>query len=193
MEREKARVGEREEEREREKESAISRSDFTWLLLIYYYEALLLPKNRKVSQSEKFAGDRSALSLGIVSSYIPRCLAYNHASTATVCSNGSVTRCAIPTTLLQTGFRESTPAVSATNRPSTSSSRFTVQFIIYILLSFFDRKIYSFIHEKREWIKSRTMFQQRLTSLSLSFSLEAKISGTILFRSKFKKNIYIRA
>lgn len=49
MEREKARVGEREEEREREKESAISRSDFTWLLLIYYYEALLLPKNRKVS------------------------------------------------------------------------------------------------------------------------------------------------
>lgn len=39
---------ETERERGRETESAISRPDFTWLLLIYY-EALLFPKNRKVS------------------------------------------------------------------------------------------------------------------------------------------------
>lgn len=45
----KERKREWERGRGREKESAISRSDFTWLLLIYYYEALLLPKNRKVS------------------------------------------------------------------------------------------------------------------------------------------------
>lgn len=47
---ESGREGERKREEggRGEKESAISRSDFTWLLLIYY-EALLLRKNRKVS------------------------------------------------------------------------------------------------------------------------------------------------